>query len=46
MGQLSGVRLGESAACHRARACLTGHWVISDITPMTLPDSRAKPCQP
>jgi len=25
---------------------LGGHWAISGISPVTLPDSRAKPCQP
>lgn len=25
---------------------LGGHWAISDVTPVTLPGSRAKPCQP
>jgi hypothetical protein len=25
---------------------LGGHWAISDVSPVTLPDSRAKPCQP
>jgi hypothetical protein len=27
-------------------ARLDGHWAISVISPVTLPDSRAKPCQP
>ncbi len=25
---------------------LGGHWAISAVSPVTLPDSRAKPCQP
>ena len=25
---------------------LGGHWAISDVSPVTLPGSRAKPCQP
>jgi hypothetical protein len=25
---------------------LGGHWAISDVSPVTLPDSRVKPCQP
>ena len=25
---------------------LDGHWAISGVSPVTLPDSRAKPCQP
>jgi hypothetical protein len=25
---------------------MDGHWAISAVSPVTLPDSRAKPCQP
>ena len=27
-------------------ARVAGHWAISAVSPVTLPDSRAKPCQP